>query len=563
MTFTLPALGRTELLRRSGRAWFLAALVAACMCGNAWAGANAGPWALTSRQGAAAQLADGSSAEKLHVQMGESFGAQPWDVQLELKGVTLKQGARHRLEFRARAKQARTLACGVGMAHAPWKSLGLYRKVNLATEFELFALEFTAEADETNGRVYFDLGGQSGDVEIERAVLSQVDQFGNVALKFPGDIAPPATPTTPAGIAPVAAVPGLAPSAAAPGASWALFAQQGCAAQLSPLDNAAGTRVSGIKSAQKTDWHVRLGQSPLPLKKDQVYKLAFRVKADAPRTLVVDVQETHAPFGNLGFYQELKLTTEWQKFHWDFKARADDPAAALQVKLGADETPVEIADFTLTTGDGVSILPVPAGATPIEQVAATPNSAPAEVAKVVPATALVPALPTLPPTPPLVTEPIDAGPPPADAALAPPARTGWTFAVAAGNVAELVPMHSTPAGFRLLIPHLESAADWRVQLRYALGPLTAGQKVKLSLRVRGDGPRPMTICLVSGGASPMILGLAEELALTGEWQEVVREAVVSHADGAAAVELNFGQSDVSAAVADLRVEVDGRPVDGQ
>jgi hypothetical protein len=81
-----------------------------------------------------------------------------WHLQLAHKELTIRKGQYYTLSFRARAESARSLNCGVRMAHDPWQGLGLGRRVDLAPEWKSFRMGFIASASDDQGRVLFSFG---------------------------------------------------------------------------------------------------------------------------------------------------------------------------------------------------------------------------------------------------------------------------------------------------------------------------------------------------------------------------------------------------------------------
>lgn len=525
----------------------------------------AGPWRLNTQGGASAQLAADSVPEALRVSMGANPGSKPWEVQLMLPGVRVTKDARHRIEFRAKAASPRQVRCSVGMNHQPWTSLGLYRELKVGTEWEVFMIDFAATADDENGRLYFDLGGDAADVEIQRASISVVDRNGAPQARLPGDGGSTTGSLASAAPAPLPKVGNLAaptPIAdwTAPMPQWSVFAFQGCAAELKPLDGVAGVRVQNLKSVSNTPWHIRLQQPPTAWQASQRYTLKFKARADQPRKLAVELQQAHEPYRNAGFFMPLEVLSEWRQYQWEFTVPTDEEKATLHFNLGDNTTPLELADFSLsfsaTAAPPTAAAEAPAANAANDTPPASVQPAAALVTTAEPATLIpVEQPPDRANTPAAASQPVH---PPAKSDGEATLRNGWLFAVAAGSVAELAPVHTVPGGYRVVVLHLEGSEDWRVQLRHALGAVQAGQSVELSLRVRADGPRPMSLGLVSGDAWPKVLGLAEEIYLSPQWQTIERRFTVTEPHASAAWELNFGHSEVSATVADLRLSIDGQ-----
>lgn len=90
----------------------------------------------------------------------------PWDIQLNQSDLAVKCGHTCRISFRARASEARGIGLGFSRAHAPWDSLGLYRRIDLTPEWQDHDFEFVVTSDDRNARVHFDAGGSQSQVEL-------------------------------------------------------------------------------------------------------------------------------------------------------------------------------------------------------------------------------------------------------------------------------------------------------------------------------------------------------------------------------------------------------------
>jgi glycosyltransferase involved in cell wall biosynthesis/peptidoglycan/xylan/chitin deacetylase (PgdA/CDA1 family) len=95
----------------------------------------------------------------------------PWDIQMNQADLGVRNGQYYKIDFRARADSPRTVNLGFSMAHDPWHSLGLYRKLELTEEWQAHSLEFAATADDDNARIHFDLGGQEIGVDLSAVIM--------------------------------------------------------------------------------------------------------------------------------------------------------------------------------------------------------------------------------------------------------------------------------------------------------------------------------------------------------------------------------------------------------
>lgn len=90
----------------------------------------------------------------------------PWHIQINRPSQAVKAAYRYKVQFQARADHPRTMRVAVGQRHAPWASLGLYRQVELTSEWQSYEEEFIATADDLNPRVHFDLGESAVPVDV-------------------------------------------------------------------------------------------------------------------------------------------------------------------------------------------------------------------------------------------------------------------------------------------------------------------------------------------------------------------------------------------------------------
>jgi hypothetical protein len=90
----------------------------------------------------------------------------PWDIQLNRACPDIKANHHYVVAFRARADKPRRMAFGVSRDRPPWNSLGLYRSVDLTSDWRSFEADLLANADEDNARIHFDIGDCDIAVEV-------------------------------------------------------------------------------------------------------------------------------------------------------------------------------------------------------------------------------------------------------------------------------------------------------------------------------------------------------------------------------------------------------------
>lgn len=116
-------------------------------------------------------LPDDASQDRVRVEIDSSPAQVPWHVQLSFAPVQVKQGQQLLLALRVRADSPRQLGVSVAQNHAPWQSLGVYSGEAVGTAWRDVVLSFTADADDAQARIVFDLGQDRAAVEIQAVQL--------------------------------------------------------------------------------------------------------------------------------------------------------------------------------------------------------------------------------------------------------------------------------------------------------------------------------------------------------------------------------------------------------
>jgi uncharacterized membrane protein len=244
----------------------------------------------------------------------------PWHIQLIRNGVSIIKGEPYELSFRARAAGARPMNVSVGRAHGDYGSLGLYREVDLTEEWQLFTFAFIPMDGDMNARIYFDLGQNSQDVELESVVLRKVE---------PGD-------------------------ASLLSILWQLnihgsWEDSASSPRLEfPPDSPQIMRVRIKKlTKERVPWQIQLIRIGVSIIKGEPYQLSFRARAAGARSMYAAVGRAYGDYGSLGLYQEVALTKEWQPFTFAFTPNDGDANARIFFDLGQDARWVEISDVAL------------------------------------------------------------------------------------------------------------------------------------------------------------------------------------------------------------------------
>jgi hypothetical protein len=123
------------------------------------------------------------------------------------------------------------------------------------------------------------------------------------------------------------------------------------------LDGQPSARVS-VTQPDDTGWHIQLSCPGFRVAAGQTYTLSFWAKASFATNCDAAVGQAHEPWGGLGCYREVALTTNWQQFSNTFQASATDANARLSFgSLGNKRATFWFADARLQPGGQLGALP--------------------------------------------------------------------------------------------------------------------------------------------------------------------------------------------------------------
>ena len=94
-------------------------------------------------------------------------------------------------------------------------------------------------------------------------------------------------------------------------------------------------------------YRVNLYQGGLSLEAGSSYEIAFRARAESPRTVDVSVQRRAGEWESLGFWRKVSLDREWKAYSFRFEATGSRTDAGLQFFLGADSSAVRLDDISM------------------------------------------------------------------------------------------------------------------------------------------------------------------------------------------------------------------------
>jgi len=122
-----------------------------------------------------------------------------------------------------------------------------------------------------------------------------------------------------------------------------------------PIANVNGVLRMDVKHRGDVAWHPQLIASPFAVKKDQLYTLEFRARADITVPLDVGVRMNHAPWEGLGFDTNVTLSTEWRTFRLTFVPVLDDDNARVTINNFREGIVYEFDFVSLKPGGTVGL----------------------------------------------------------------------------------------------------------------------------------------------------------------------------------------------------------------
>ncbi len=130
---------------------------------------------------------------------------------------------------------------------------------------------------------------------------------------------------------------------------WTLATSVGATGHLMAVDESPGAaRVEVTSSPDRVSWHVQANLALGAVSRGDAITIRLRGRATEPRAIGAGVAMAHAPWENLGCYQELPLTTDWQEFAVAFLADRDDELARFHLDMGTAPGAIEVRDVTIS-----------------------------------------------------------------------------------------------------------------------------------------------------------------------------------------------------------------------
>lgn len=214
-----------------------------------------------------------------------AVAGNPWDVSLK-QNMLLMTDATYQLTFDARSDDARSIIAGLGLDEDPWTNVT--ETVALTTEWTTYTFTMTiAGFGSSNSRVFFDMGAETGQVQLDNVSVVLIDAGSGGGDDGSG------------------------------GSEGELLTNSGfdSAEAWGGTDGMADSIANGIFSADiavaGNPWDVSLKQN-LTLVADTDYVLTFDARSDDARSIIAGLGLDQDPWTNVT--ETVGLSTEWTTY---------------------------------------------------------------------------------------------------------------------------------------------------------------------------------------------------------------------------------------------------------
>jgi glycosyltransferase involved in cell wall biosynthesis len=141
------------------------------------------PWSLRVAGENRVELEFAEDPERVRISFHRLAATANYDIQLNCTRYEVTGQHNYRLTFRGRADDLRDVCVGFAKASEPWSNLGLYRRLQLTTDWQDFSSDFVAASDDDNARIHFDLADAPISVELSSVRLWRITDAGPVAVE--------------------------------------------------------------------------------------------------------------------------------------------------------------------------------------------------------------------------------------------------------------------------------------------------------------------------------------------------------------------------------------------
>ncbi|MFH1691847.1 MAG: carbohydrate binding domain-containing protein [Candidatus Omnitrophota bacterium] len=118
-------------------------------------------------------------------------------------------------------------------------------------------------------------------------------------------------------------------------------------ARFKAANNEDGQITLDVASIDQRNWDLQFKQNEIYLKKDAIYTVTFKAKADKDRVIHVSVMQDKSPWANLGLDQTVNITKNLTPYRLCFSANEEYPNARLTFQVAQEKGGIVLEDISL------------------------------------------------------------------------------------------------------------------------------------------------------------------------------------------------------------------------
>lgn len=250
-----------------------------------------------------------------------------WKVQLFQTGFNFEPNQTYVVSFDAKADQTKDIYCKLSTNDD--SDNYDYYDLSISDTWQTYSFYFTMNAmGDNNGRLSFGLGENNTNINIDNIYVEQAYCASNCSELIRNGHFTYTKDNFNLYVAPDAA------------ATW--------------YQNDAGEYVS-LKITDGADkrWKVQMSQTGIPLEQNKTYRLQFRARADATKSISVKMSD-HPDVANYFPTEYIDISSSWESYEYTFTMNhATDSNARLNFAIGQNEIAVRFDDISLIEEDCV------------------------------------------------------------------------------------------------------------------------------------------------------------------------------------------------------------------
>lgn len=246
--------------------------------------------------------------------------------------VSVNLNTMYHISFRAKSSGNSNIKLCLQNNSDPWNNYGLWKEITLTPNWKKYQYIFIATATDEMSRIDFMLGDSSGDIFFDKIIFEQIgsiNQPPNNMIKNPdfelGHYAP--------------FVVGDLNSTASYYTDETIYYAGNNSMFIDPNQN-------GLH------FEVQLYQNVEVASQTQ-YTLSFWAKSESQRNVQIELYNENSPWNNLGLWQEIDISTEWQNYTINFTATGSG-SARISWNFGEQDIPFWIDDINMLGGSSFS-----------------------------------------------------------------------------------------------------------------------------------------------------------------------------------------------------------------